>query len=203
MSKHIDRIIYINLEHRKDRLSEIENELEITSLKQNSERFEAIKCIPGIAGCGYSHLSVLKLAKERKYRNVLILEDDFTFLVTKEEFEFELTRFFETVKEFDVCMLSYNLQRSEPTEHPFLIKALEVQTASAYIVNERFYDKLITLYEDVIPKLEKTDMHWLYANDQCWKGLQQKDRWFYFKNRIGKQRASYSDNSMSFMDYGK
>ena len=202
MSKYIDRIIYINLEHRKDRLSEIENELEIMSLKQNSERFNAIKCIPGIAGCGYSHLAVLKLAKERKYRNILILEDDFTFLVTKEELEFELTRFFETVKEFDVCMLGYNLQRSEPTEHPFLIKALEVQTASAYIVNERFYDKLITLYEDVIPKLEKTDMHWLYANDQAWKVLQPTSLWYCLSRRIGKQRPSFSDNTLRFDDYG-
>jgi GR25 family glycosyltransferase involved in LPS biosynthesis len=71
------------------------------SLKQNSERFEAIQKKPGIVGCGYSHLAVLKLAKERKYESVLILEDDFQFLVNKEELDFELTRFFETVKEFD------------------------------------------------------------------------------------------------------
>ena len=202
MSKFIDKIIYINLEHRKDRKEQIENELEIMSLKQKSERFEAINKKPGIVGCGYSHLEVLRLAKERKYRNVLILEDDFTFLVNKEELEFELTRFFENVKEFDVCMLAYNVNDWKYTEFDFVKKAINVQTASAYIVNERFYDKLIRLYEEDIPLLEMTGMHWIYANDQCWKKLQPTSLWYCFSHRLGKQRPSYSDNSETFQDYG-
>jgi glycosyl transferase family 25 len=202
MSKYIDKIIYINLEHRKDRKEQIENELEIMSLKQNSERFDAINKKPGIVGCGYSHLEVLRLAKNRKYRNVLILEDDFTFLVNKEEFEFELTRFFETVKEFDVCMLAYNVNEWKDTEFDFVKKALNVQTASAYIVNEKFYDKLIELYEEDIPTLERTGIHWIYANDQCWKKLQPASVWYCFSHRLGKQRPSYSDNSETFQDYG-
>ena len=202
MSKYIDRIIYINLDHRKDRKEEIEKELEIMSLKQNSERFEAIHKKPGIVGCGYSHLEVLRLAKQRKYRNVLILEDDFTFLVTKEELEFELKRFFEKVKEFDICMLAYNVNEWQETEFNFVKKALNVQTASAYIVNERFYDKLITLYEEDIPTLEMTGMHWIYANDQCWKKLQHAALWYCFSHRLGRQRPSYSDNSQTFQDYG-
>jgi GR25 family glycosyltransferase involved in LPS biosynthesis len=201
MSHNIEHIFYINLDHRTDRKEQIENELELMNLKHNSERFEAIKCKPGIAGCGYSHLAVLKLAKERGYKNVLIFEDDFTFLINKEELEFELDRFFKEVKEFDVCMLAYNLKRSEPTEFPFVVKALEVQTASAYIVHNRFYDKLIELYEDVIPKLEKTDMHWLYANDQAWKVLQPTNAWYCFSHRLGKQRPSFSDNTLRFDDY--
>jgi ribosomal-protein-serine acetyltransferase len=80
MSSYIDKIIYINLSKRTDRREEIENELNNFNLYY--ERFEAIptpEC--GIYGCGLSHLSVLKLAKERNYKNILILEDDFQFLV--------------------------------------------------------------------------------------------------------------------------
>jgi glycosyl transferase family 25 len=202
MSKYIDHVFYINLEHRKDRKEQIENELKIMSLKQKSERFEAINKKPGIVGCGYSHLAVIKLAKERNYENVLILEDDFEFLVNKEELEFELTRFFENVKDFDVCMLSYNVNEWKNTEFEFVKKAINVQTASAYIVHKRFYDSLIRLYEEAIPTLERTGIHWIYANDQIWKQLQPDSAWYCFSRRLGRQRPSYSDNSESFQDYG-
>ncbi len=202
MSKNIGKIIYINLEHRKDRKEQIENELETMSLKQNSERFEAIQKKPGIVGCGYSHLAVLKLAKEQNYENVLILEDDFQFLANKEDLEFELTRFFETVKEFDVCMLAYNVNEWQDTEFSFLKKGINVQTASAYIVHKRFYDSLIHLYEEAIPTLERTGIHWIYANDQIWKQIQPANAWYCFSRRLGRQRPSYSDNSETFQDYG-
>jgi glycosyl transferase family 25 len=202
MSNYIGKIIYINLEHRKDRKDQIEKELEIMSLKQNSELFEAIHKKPGIVGCGYSHLAVLKLAKERNYENVLILEDDFQFLVNKEELELELSRFFETIKEFDVCMLAYNVNEWQDTEFSFLKKGINVQTASAYIVHKRFYDSLIALYEEAIPTLERTGIHWVYANDQIWKKLQPDNAWYCFSRRLGRQRGSYSDNSECFQDYG-
>ena len=38
-------------------------------------------------------------------------------------------------------------------------------------------------------------------NDQIWKRLQEKDNWYYFIKRIGKQMDSYSDNSNSFASY--
>lgn len=40
-------------------------------------------------------------------------------------------------------MLSYNLNDSEKTNYDFIVKALDVQTASGYIVNRNYYDKLI------------------------------------------------------------
>jgi glycosyl transferase family 25 len=200
MSSNIDKIIYINLEKRTDRKEEIESELNKFELP--FERFNAIGHQSGIVGCGYSHLGVLKLAKERNYKNVLILEDDFMFLVSKEEFENQLTEFFNTVKDYDVCMISYNIQQdADVPEHKFLKKVIEAQTASGYIVNNHYYDKLIQLYETAIPLLEKTGQHWIYANDACWKCLQKIDKWYRFDTRIGKQRPSYSDNSKCFNDY--
>lgn len=210
MSHNIGKIIYINLERRNDRKIEIENELNNFSLSY--ERLNAIEykgdanCqysnIKGLIGCGYSHLEVLKLAKERNYKNVLILEDDFMFLVSKDEFENQLTKFFDSVKKFDVCMLSYNVQKDEQVpEKEFINRVLNASTASAYLVNNHYYDKLIALYENALPLLIKTGMHWIYANDQIWKVLQTKDIWYRFNLRIGKQRPSYSDNTGCFMDH--
>lgn len=200
MSHNIDKIIYINLSKRTDRRQEIEQELNNFSLEY--ERFEAIEEPSfGIVGCGKSHLSVLKLAKERNYKNILILEDDFMFLVSKEEFEQNLSNFFSLNLPFDVCMLSYNLINSTELENNVVNKVVEVQTASGYIVNNHYYDKLIQLYEWALPLLEQTRQHWIYANDQIWKQYQPNDNWYYFKTRLGKQSPSHSDNSEKFEDY--
>ena len=93
MSDKIDKIIYINLKKRTDRRQQIEEDL--TALQLKYERFDAIETPGfGLLGCGLSHLSVLKLAKERAYKNVLILEDDFMFLVSKDTLEDQLNQFF-------------------------------------------------------------------------------------------------------------
>ena len=199
MSKYIDKIFYINLDKREDRKIEIENELSRFNLE--GERYSAIYTPEsGIVGCGYSHLNVLKLARDRGYNNVLILEDDFQFIVSKEEFEEEMTRFFESGKHYDVLMLSYIVQESAETELPFLGKVLNGQTASGYLINKHYINVLIELYEWSIPMLEQTNHHWLYANDHVWKRLQPPHHWFYFKKRIGKQRESYSDNKMCYVE---
>lgn len=202
MSENIERIIYINLDKRKDRLEEINNEIKNFDLEDKTERFPAIYHSSGIVGCGNSHLNVLKLARDRKYKNILILEDDFYFVVSKEEFESNLKLFFDNVKDYDVCMISYYANRTEEVkEYPFLLKVVEAQTASGYLVNERYYDSLIELYEKAMPLLESTGRHWIYANDQIWKQLQVVDKWYCFKTRLGKQRAGFSDNSQNYCEY--
>jgi glycosyl transferase family 25 len=200
MSHNIQKIFYINLNKRTDRRSEIETELNKFGLEY--ERFEAIETPGfGILGCGLSHLGVLKIARERDYENILILEDDFQFLVEKEEFEKQLNTFFEEKIIFDVCMISYCVTRFEDIGNQIVNKIIEAQTASGYIVNKHYYDTLINLYEDAMPKLQQTRQHWMYANDQVWKPLQEKANWFYFKTRLGKQRAGYSDNTECYYDY--
>jgi len=202
MSHNIDRIFYINLDKRTDRREEIENELKQVNLYDRAERIEAIPTPnQGILGCTMSHLKAIRTAKERDYNNILILEDDFQFTIEKEEFENQITRLFENMPTFDVCMISYNIQRSVETNHDFLRKVLEAQTASGYIINKCFYDKLINLYEWAIPLLEQTKEHWNYANDQCWKRLQPEANWYALATRCGKQRAGYSDNSEKFEDH--
>jgi len=193
----IDKIIYINLDKRIDRREHMEQQLKNFGL--TAERYSAIKREEGFIGCGLSHLNVLKIAIEREYKNILILEDDFLFLVSPEKF-FENLKELEN-KEFDVCMLSYNSNNYENIDNSIFIKFNFTQTASGYIVNSHYYDNIISLYEWAIPLLEQTKMHWEYANDIVWKDLQKNDNWIGFKERQGKQMASYSDNSNQFHDY--
>lgn len=187
--------VYINLDTRTDRREQIE--AECARMEIPVERFPACRDITPAHGCTRSHLSVLKLARDRKLPAVLIFEDDFEFVVPKEVVD---DVFAHLPLDYDVVMLSYNLLRSEPYNDRF-VRALEVQTASGYLVHSRFYDRLIaTLEEGYAMFLKHPEVHWLYINDQFWKGLQPVSRWYATRIRIGKQRAGWSDLGQKFVD---
>jgi hypothetical protein len=104
-------------------------------------------------------------------------------------------------EDYDVVMLSYNLFKSEPYNDRFG-RALDVHTASGYIVHSRFYTTLIATMEEGYRLYCETGAHWLYMNDQFWKRLQPTSRWYYSLLRAGKQRAGYSDLGQKFVDNG-
>ena len=196
----LDKVFFINLDHRQDRLAEIEGELESHGLSHISERFSAIRHETiGAVGCGRSHIEVLKLAKARGYERVLIMEDDFMFTVSKDEFQEKIDKLDDI--EFDVCFLSCHLMNfTMLSQHSFLNKVLEAQTASGYIVSSHYYDELINVFSEALPAFEATNCHWLYAIDVVWKPLQVRDNWVCFNPRFGKQRPSYSDCGNTFSE---
>lgn len=202
MTHNIDHIFFINLDKRVDRKELFEAQLIEYGL--TAERFAGIYYpYPlGFVGCGKSHLQVLELAKSRKYKNVLIFEDDFHFTEPKHVVEDCLQQLFETKPNFDVCFLAqYLLSGSVDEINPLFTHVKQSRSASGYLVNAHYFDKLIELYQYAIPKLEETRAHWIYANDQCWKSLQETDNWYCFTKRLGKQRSGFSDNSNSIQDY--
>ena len=191
--KYVDKVIYINLDHRTDRKLEIETEL--NSMCIEYERFNAISNPDfGSVGCAQSHLQILQMAKEKGYKNILILEDDFKFIISKDIFEEQIHLLFNSNVSFDICMLGYRLLKTEEClEYTFLKKAINVDTTSGYIISNSMYDKLIDLYDWSIPFLNNTKIHWIYSIDQIWKILQPISKWYCFNTRIGIQRPSYSD----------
>ena len=68
--------LVINLDSRQDRMSEFTQEFR--NWPTSVERVSAVKYSPGWKGCAASHLKCVKLAKERKYTWVLVVEDDCT-----------------------------------------------------------------------------------------------------------------------------
>ena len=204
MKDFIQHIFYINLDKREDRKEEFMREMEKIDWK--AERFPGFYYEPpkGIVGCTKSHLEVLKLAKQRGYPNVLICEDDLEWLESKEVIKGELDKLFTNDVDFDVCFLAYNNQKTDEEFSPkydFLLKTLYCTTASCYLVNYHYYDKLIELYEIALPLLDRTMHHWIYANDQIWRILQERDKWFCFSKRLAKQRNGFSDNANRIVSY--
>jgi glycosyl transferase family 25 len=192
--------LYINLKHRNDRKKQIEDEFKKEEF-HNFQRFNAFENKKGYLGCSRSHLECLKIAKKNNYKNVIIFEDDFEFLIDKTEFH-NLLKQLLTV-DYDVFILSYNTYpyNITKTEHPLLHRIKNTQTASGYIVNRKYYDKLIQNFEDGLNLLEKTDEYSKYAIDQYWKPLQETDVWLCYEKRVGKQRESYSDIEKTNVNY--
>ncbi len=87
MNNIAEKIFIINLKERSDRRKEIAAELKKINISEEEyEFFEAVRPIEkgefrtiGAKGCFMSHLGVLKEAKRRGLKNVVILEDDVAF----------------------------------------------------------------------------------------------------------------------------
>ena len=200
------KVVYINLDRRTDRRAEMEAELQTMGIQ--AERFSGIVPAPGlvkrpgILGCGHSHLAVLKKARDEGWPNVLVFEDDFQCIVEPKVLHETIDEFFKEFKDdWDVFMLSYSLESSKPYNEKFGY-VTAATTASGYLVNQRFYPQLIDVLEKAMVKLQETEYHWYYSNDQVWKVLQPKAKWMYSVTRLGIQRPSYSDNSYEHMDRG-
>jgi glycosyl transferase family 25 len=189
---------YINLERRTDRREQIEKELSDKGIAL--ERFPAIEISQqGHIGCSLSHLTVLKIARERKYESVMIFEDDFEFLVTKEEWDQLIQRL---PASYDVVMFGYNIMESLPYNETF-DQAVNVQTASGYIVHSKFYDTLINRWQEGVTKfLYQPREESTYCCDQYWKALQPISEWYVYKTRIGRQRGGFSDTEKKMTYYG-
>ena len=142
------------------------------------------------------------MAKTNKWKNVLIFEDDFMFIVDKKILDFNLALLFNYKPDYDICMLSYNLLSGEKcSKYPFLTKVIDVQTASGYLVNEKIYDKLINILESSVDLLNKKREPWNFAYDVLWKPLHKEINWYCFTERIGLQRPSYSNIENRLCDY--
>lgn len=98
IDSYFDRIFYINIAADTDRNAFMLRQFHAFGLK-NFERVEGVvlqetpplaqyhnfnhneKSIPAQLGCRASHLAAIRLAKERGYRRIMILEDDVQFLM--------------------------------------------------------------------------------------------------------------------------
>jgi glycosyl transferase family 25 len=194
----MEHVLYINLAKRTDRRLLIEAELSRMGLK--GERVAGLDTAPyGYIGCAYAHCVALRTARERGWPSVLILEDDFQFVVDKERLSTLISE--ARGHTYDVLLLGTNLRHSDridaligKTEHSF--------TASAYIVNAAYYDTLLNRFEEALVGLATTRNQQMYAIDVMWRRLQGRDRWLHFHERIGLQRSGFSDIELHEVAYG-
>ena len=192
--------LFINLEHRKDRLIHVTNELK--KLGVNSERFNAVKTAVGAIGCTMSHIKCLEIAKERGYEQVFICEDDITFL-NVEVFKKSLEKFYENKTiQWDVLLIGGNNLPPYDEIGDYCIRVSNCQTTTGYIVKNHYYDTLINNFRESAKNLlrEPTNIK-QYALDIYWKRLQQINNWYMIVPLTVVQCDSYSDIENRMVDY--
>jgi GR25 family glycosyltransferase involved in LPS biosynthesis len=189
-----NHVIYINLEHRIDRKEHVEEQLLSIGIKEPT-RFNAIKLQNGALGCSMSHLKCLQTAKDNKWPQVLICEDDIHFL-NPILFLTQLRSFLRLNKQntWDVLLLAGNNMLPYEKNGMNSIKVHHCLTTTGYIVQEHYYDTLIQNYKEGIQKLmREPNNKKMYAIDKYWIKLQETDKWFLITPLSVVQMEDYSD----------
>ena len=213
---NIDKIFVINLNYRTDRKKIIIEELKKYNI-ENYEFFDAIrpgfqdiiewnnqfcshvrtnfndpqKLLFFIIGClGFikSHLEVCKLALERKYKNILILEDDTQFihnLDKLQEFSSQINN------DYDMLYLcgSHLGRREKVSEN--IIKVRGTHTTGSYLITEPVMKFLV---ENIQSYSKEIDV--FYAEE-----IQTKFNCYCTLPHITKQRDGYSDIQQGNVSY--
>ena len=203
MDKLFDKIFIINLDHRKDRWEHCIQKMENNNIT-NYERFSAIKpdindypkeyynrfvCPKrdprykiGALGCKLSHYNIIKLSKERNYKNILILEDDFVF-------QDNINQKVETVfKELDFVwhMLylggNHEIKPEKIENKNYLFKSIKTYTTHAYAMNNKLFDLCLKMLNE-----SGTEIDVFYSK------LQKKFKIYSVYPSLILQKESYSD----------
>lgn len=202
-------VYYINLEHRVDRLKEIENELHGISVFRRLHRIEGIYNRElGILGCCQSHIKALEqiILSEMDDESLhIIFEDDFSFnydKITVSEFlkNIEMKMTFD--KNMHVFCLGVNILESTAldetmsfNEYTFqFIHIQKSQAHSGYIIKKRFAPILLKNYRESEAMIIQSNFsNHPYCFDVYVQHLQTYWRWYSSNPKIGKQRPNYSD----------
>ncbi|MGX5089122.1 glycosyl hydrolase family 25 [Enterobacter sp. UPMP2052] len=190
----IDKIVFINLEQRPDRLASIMAELQkMNAPSEKILRFNAIKEKNGALGCAKSHLNVLIMAQINGWNNVLILEDDMVF--EKDSASIIRTNIFlnELVQtNWDVGFLSASYYIIKKVKRYFY-KVEFAFLANSYLVNKSYYKKLMHNYAQAIYRLEQGEPRNKVGLDTHWLTLMKEGNWYGVYPCVGYQKPGLSN----------
>lgn len=204
-------ILYINLEHRKDRENSILSEIGRKLPNIPVYRIDAVlESLCGHIGCGKSHIKAIELAIRSGWQSVLILEDDFVF-TNDYKGEEDFTKLDGIC--WDVMLLARGHHDNKDSKYDFLKRARRATTASGYIVKQHYYSTLLENFRESVVKMEAelknhsedcvsrnipiSKLNYCSAIDQQWFSLQERDIFYMFDPPIGTQGDYWSDNNCS------
>ena len=206
---HIDAVYYINLDHRTDRLVQIESEFDKVCLPFSKRIRISAEFTPecGALGCCLSHVKALELFLDSGNGVCIVIEDDFQFTCDALHVNYMISSVFQRNIPFDLIMLAGNVGMGQASNIDILTKVTDGQTTSGYMITRDFAFALLDLWRKTAV-LIKMNMygtgshHYLLACDRTWKKLQPRANWYIFNPRLGTQRESYSDIEQRMTNYG-
>jgi len=184
--------LFINLEHRKDRLEHVNSEFKKMGI--TAERVNAVKMNTGAVGCTMSHIKCLELAKQRDYEYVFICEDDITFR-NPDLFKRNLQRFYDDDDiNWDLLIIGGNNVPPFQQVTEYCARVFYCQTTTGYVVKKHYYDTLLKNFrESATGLMREPNNPSTYALDMYWKRLQLQDFWYMITPPTVTQYESYSD----------
>jgi len=196
-------ILYINLEHRKDRRKEIEEEM--NKLKNiNLVRIDAPKTERGIVGCQLGHITALSVFIKTDWSYALIVEDDFMWHDVNKAPKI-IDKLIKNRDKWDIVLFSCGSGSAEKIKTDLPIKKVEgCQTTSSYLITKNYAKKLRDFWVNNIASSSKNKLFNLgvdTALDIVWKQLQARDVWYCTDPLLGKQRKSFSDIEKKEVNY--
>lgn len=195
MFEFIEKVVYINLENRKDRRLSIEKELSIFP-KENVLRFNAIHHKKGHIGCSMSHIAVLEMAIKEQWSNILIMEDDAAWTNFSKGYSILKDLI---AKPYDVILLSSHTSQIDSS-----YRVTSALSLTAYIVNASYYQTLLNNFKEGLGHfLVNPGKPWYYCIDKYWRVLLKKDLWYALKPNMMYQKAYHSNTDNKFTDHTK
>lgn len=189
---YIEKAYYINLDYRIDRKEKFENR--VKELNIPVERYPAIIVNPediqnpygdiywhNKVSNYYTHLALIRKAKDTGIQNVWIFEDDCVFV---EDFMLKAKRCIDDLKliEWDMFYFGGEPNRETEKHSDNIVKTTGIYGAHSYLVNHTFYDKILSMTQ-----ISPIDVH--YLNYHC------DNKKYYLSKEIlcNQDGESYSD----------
>jgi glycosyl transferase family 25 len=184
MWEFIDKIIYINLDKRPKKNEHMKKIVSIFP-PDKVIRFSAIEWNPGSVGCTKSHIEVMKMAIDNKWKNVLILEDDVVW--NRFESGYILLEKLAS-QEYDVIHLGPSI----PNYDVNTLRLFSGFCTSSYLVNGHYIPKLLSNFQEGLDLLIETKNN-KYLCDIYWASLMKTDKWYLCNPCLMYQYEFYSD----------
>lgn len=148
-----DKIVYINLDHRTDRRELFEQEMtnlgidtyiRIPGLYADNTEEETNKGRSRHIACGTVHRSIIESAKDGNLDNILIFEDDVTFVENSLEVIEKALDTLQNVDDWDLLYLSgIVIDKELKYFSQNLVNANTILANHAYAINKRAYDRAL------------------------------------------------------------
>ena len=200
---------YINLEYRKDRNKHFIDNIKKYDFFKNLKRYDAIYDEDyGEIGCVKSHINVLKLCLEQDLEYYLIMEDDFNIIDEKNYYDFFNS--FDNIKnkDWDIITLTPSGDTiyedtiyEDKIDNFYRIK--NTMTTTGYIIKRNIILELINNFTESLALLVLTNNKEKYLLDKYWFNLQDKVKFYYFKDIFGSQLIGYSDLEQTNVDLNR
>lgn len=193
-----DEIYCINLDHRIDRWEKVQKEFDSVGVLPKIQRFSAIKETDGRLGIIKSNLAIIKIAKEKELKNVLIFEDDVHFINnTVDVLEKSLSQ----ITNLDWWLLYLGANTHEPLQlftksKPNILVLKNAFAAHSLCYNKKTFDFFIRKY-DGLEKVEYCDILDVFLAQY----FQKKNLCLVCNPIITTQSESYSDIEKQNVNY--